>query len=104
MTRQESISDILARNLKRSGLAKAASAARVCAAADGVSKSDFEGLFQAVSFRTGTLKIRVKFPPAAYLLKLQKNEIVDKINSKLGRKLLVRIIFVISEGKYAQGG
>ena len=99
MTR-ESISNILSRRIKAMGLSKQFAAARVCAVANGVGRGHRpEGSarreFEAVSYKNGTLKIRVESGARAHLVKLREGEILGKINCELKGEVVKRIVFNI---------
>jgi|GEM_PF-1961538 len=96
----ENIGDILARRLRSRGLDKAALAAWVCATADKVSKqialSDAaQSEWEALSFKNGTLKIRVASGARAHLIKMREKDYISKINLELKRNLVERLGFVI---------
>jgi len=91
MKQAENIRNILFRRLKHFGLEKQAIAARVCAVAKDAAKGDFE----IISFKNGTLKIRVESPAKAHLVRLSQNKIIAKINQKLGQELVKKIRFEI---------
>lgn len=81
----------LNKRLNYYGLAKQASAARVCALADEVA----DGEWKAVSFRNGILKIMVESNEKAYLVKLKSAEIIERVNKKLGRAEVLRLTFKV---------
>lgn len=91
MHQNESIGDILSRNLKRQGLEKAALGAWVC----GVTNKIAEGEFEAISFKNGVLKIRVSSGARAHLIKLREKEYILKINLELKKDLVERLRFEI---------
>ncbi len=106
----ENIGDILARRLRSRGLDKAALAAWVCATADKVGGAPPRGLcpagggqrevrpeaeFEALSFKNGTLKIRVSSGARAHLIKMREKDYISKINSELKRNLVERLRFEI---------
>lgn len=91
MSKNENISDILARNLKRHGLDRAALGAWVCGCANKVG----EGEFESVSFRDGALKIRVFSSAGAALLKMKEGDLIFKINRELKRDLVKKLRFEI---------
>lgn len=88
---QEDISNILERNLARKGLLKAAYSARVCAIAKEVGAGEFE----PVSHKDGALKILVSDSSRAHLLKIKEPQLIEQINSKLGQKVVKRLVFKI---------
>ena len=91
MSDSENISDILARRLRSRGLDKAALGAWVCGQADKAS----DGEFKALSFKDGTLKIRVSSGARAHLIKMQETKYILKINLCLKRELVQKLRFEI---------
>ena len=89
--KQESVESILARRLNALGVAKQANAAWICGRADKVAV----GEFAAVSFKNGTLKVRVDSVARAYLLRLKQKDLILKINNELKAPRVERLRFVI---------
>ncbi len=92
MSSSENIKNILRRRISHYGLGRQVEAARVCAAAAEVAAGEFE----PVSFRAGTLKVRVASPEQGHLLRLREKELIAKINERLDTPAIKRIRFEIS--------
>ena len=90
----DKVGDHIWNRVRSMGLGRQASAAAVCAAASEVA----EGGFVPVSFRAGTLKIRVPSSAASYRVKMRQKEIIYKINAKLEADAVKSIRFEIGGG------
>jgi len=88
----ENIKNILRRRLAHYGLTRQAEAAQVCAASATVAAGEFE----VVSFRAGTLKVRVSSPEQGHLLRLRERGLVEQVNLKLGQPLVKKLTVIIA--------
>ncbi|MCX6809216.1 MAG: DUF721 domain-containing protein [Candidatus Berkelbacteria bacterium] len=89
--KNENIKNILNRRLAHYGLSRTIDAMRICEVAGKVAAGEFE----PISFRRGNLKIKVKSPAKAHLLRLGQGAVLEKINKELGEELVKRIVFKI---------
>jgi len=107
MRRTESIKEVLKRRISHYGLTRQAEAAQVCAVASEVAAGEhilapespgYKPVvwgFEPVSFRAGTLKIRVASPEQGHLLRLREKELIGKINARLEAPAIKRIRYEI---------
>lgn len=91
MGKSENIKEVLLRRLKHYGIDKAALASRVCAEAQIVARGDFE----VVSYKNGSLKLRVGSPAKAHLIRLRQKSFILETNRRLGQELVKRVRFEI---------
>lgn len=89
----EDFKKILRGRLASHGLGKQYDASVVCEQADKVSG----GQFEAVSFRSGVLKVRVGSTSRAHLVRMNQVQIISKINKALGEQSVTRIKFEVGE-------
>lgn len=91
----EKLDKILRESLTKKGLSRATSGAMVCFYADEWGN----GLFQAISFSGGILKVSVCSSPASSELQIKENELIDYLNQKLGRSSVrqVKIVLISQE-------
>ncbi len=83
----------LKQRLSHYGIAKQYDASVICKEAEKAS----DGRFEPISYRSGTLKVRVPNTSRAHLVRLQEEEIVCKINELLGEEKVKRLRFEIGE-------
>ena len=86
------IGKFLDNNPRYKRLQKPLEAAEVCERARAIS----EGRFEVISFRNGLLTIACSSPAQAANLQTESQEIIDKINSKLGESKVKRMRFKIN--------
>lgn len=91
--KHSNISGLLRGRMAHFGLAKQYDASFVCEEADRVSG----GQFEAVSFRSGVLKVRVGSTSRAHLVRMNQMQIISKINEALGEQRVKRMKFEVGE-------
>jgi len=86
----EKLDKILASALAKKKLSGTVRSAQICFYADEWGN----GRFQAISFSRGILKVAVNSSPAASELEIQKENLIENLNKRLGNKVVhsVRII------------
>ena len=86
----EKIDQILKHGIKKSALKKTLQSAEICFLASTWGNAQFA----PVSFAKGILKVSVKSSPAASELEMQKADLIDFVNQKIGKETVrgLRII------------
>jgi len=86
----EKLDKILMSALAKKKLSGTVRSAQICFYADEWG----DGRFQAISFLRGVLKVSVNSSPAASELEIQKEDLIDSVNKRLGQNSVrsVRII------------
>ena len=87
------ISGPLQKRLAQYGLTEQAEAARVCALAESVSA----GEWGVVSYKDGILKIRAISNDQAYLIKINSEKVIAKINKAIGSPKIKKLVFKIGQ-------
>ncbi len=67
-------------------------AARVCE----IARQQSDGQYRLVSYKNGLLTLAVESPAQAANLQAESSEIIDKINEKIGKGVVEKIRFKIS--------
>ena len=86
------ISKLLLPSLSKKGLAGTATSAQICFYAEKWGK----GRFTAISYSKGTLKLSCRSSSAAQDLDMEREKLIDHINSKIKRKIVKNIRIVNS--------
>lgn len=87
----DNISGPLKKRLAKYGLTEQAEAARICALAESTS----EGAWGVVSYKDGILKIRTISNDQAYLIKIDSEKVISKINQAIGSQKVKRLVFKV---------
>lgn len=96
MSQPVKIGQLLPKALNRIGVAEAVQAAQICACCEKILAEDYPQYAkesQATKIRHKTLVIEVKSSPLAQELQMCQHIILEKINQKMGRVLVERIVF-----------
>jgi predicted nucleic acid-binding Zn ribbon protein len=91
------LKDILPTSLKRYGIVREAQAAFVCTMFEKIVKEELgeeaSKNCRSLSFKNGVLKIQVSDSAWASEIQLNQSKIIDKINKKVGKKVVDRLQF-----------
>lgn len=85
------ISKFLSENPRYRRLQKPLEAAEICE----IARSQSQGLYEIISFKNGLLTVNPRSPAQAATLQVESENIIDKINQKIGRKAVTKIRFKI---------
>ncbi|OGD66582.1 hypothetical protein A3F08_00220 [Candidatus Berkelbacteria bacterium RIFCSPHIGHO2_12_FULL_36_9] len=88
----EPIGDLMPKQLKRNSIYAAAQAARICFEA----KTLYGHLFEPISFKNGVLTISCGNNIEAQNIQFKSQEIIKKINLKIGLQMIERIKFRVN--------
>lgn len=87
----EKIDKILAKSLAKKGLSGVTRGAMICFYANEWGN----GLFIAISFVNGILKVSVSSSPAAAELQIKEMELLDNLNTRLGKKVVRQLRIIV---------
>lgn len=86
----DKLGNFLDKALARRGLKKVSKSAQICFYADEWGK----GAFIPINFSAGILKVSVSSSAAAQELQMKEDELVDHLNTRLGKKLVEKVRIV----------
>ncbi len=88
----EKIDKILSQSFTNKGIKKTLQSAHICFLAEEWGNHRF----RAISFSKGILKVSVKSSPAASDLQMRESEIIEYVNTKIGKQLVKSVRIVLS--------